>query len=136
MGSQVELVGCTTCALTLKSVVERSGGLGPRGLGRSSNGVALFFILSLTQRLMEAHMNDDYVWVQLLPFAIWLVVVLIPAISICKRVGKTPWWAVLAVIPPFLGLIIFLYIIAYSRWTVRATPSAPLPSTYDQPRLW
>lgn len=50
-------------------------------------------------------MSDDYLWVQLLPFAIWLVIILIPAISICKRVGKTPWWAVLSVIPPFLGLI-------------------------------
>ena len=66
-------------------------------------------------------MNDDYMWVQLLPFAIWLVITLIPAISICKRIGKTRWWAALAVIPPFLGLIVFLYIIAYSRWTVHAT---------------
>jgi hypothetical protein len=29
------------------------------GLDRSSNGVALFIILSLTQRLMEVGMNSD-----------------------------------------------------------------------------
>jgi hypothetical protein len=34
-------------------------------------------------------MNGDSMWVQLLPFAIWLVITIIPAISICKRVGKT-----------------------------------------------
>ena len=77
-------------------------------------------------------MNDDYMWVQLLPFALWLVIILIPAISICKRVGKTRWWAVLAIVPPFLGLIIFLYIIAYSRWTVSASYNLAIGS----PERW
>ena len=77
-------------------------------------------------------MSDDYLWVQLLPFAIWLVIILIPAISICKRVGKTRWWAVFAVLPPFLGLIIFLYIIAYSRWTVSASYNLAIGS----PERW
>ena len=77
-------------------------------------------------------MSDDYLWVQLLPFAIWLVIILIPAISICKRVGKTRWWAVLAIVPPFLGLIIFLYIIAYSRWTVSTSYNLAIGS----PERW
>src|SRR5215468_1640376 len=29
------------------------------------------------RQLEEASMNDDYMWVQLLPFAIWLVVILV-----------------------------------------------------------
>jgi|RhiMetdeSRZDD1v2_1073273.scaffolds.fasta_scaffold812611_3 uncharacterized membrane protein YhaH (DUF805 family) len=77
-------------------------------------------------------MTDDPVWVQLLPFAIWLVVIVIPAISICKRVGKTSWWAVLAILPPFLGLIIFLYVIAYSRWSVHASYNVAVGS----PERW
>ncbi len=59
--------------------------------------------------------------VQLLPFYIWLIVSLIPALSICKRVGKTRWWAALVVFPPLIGLVIFLFILAYSRWSVTPT---------------
>jgi hypothetical protein len=59
--------------------------------------------------------------VQLLPFYIWLIVSLFPALSICKRVGKTRWWAAPVVFPPLIGLIIFLLILAYSRWIVTPT---------------
>jgi hypothetical protein len=53
----------------------------------------------------------------LLPFAFWSLISLIPALSICKRVGKTRWWSAFVLIP-FAGPIIFLFIIAYSRWVV------------------
>jgi uncharacterized membrane protein YhaH (DUF805 family) len=51
----------------------------------------------------------------LIPFLIISVVSFIPALSICKRVGKTRWWAVL-VIAPWIGPIVFIYIFAYSNW--------------------
>ena len=62
--------------------------------------------------------NGPGVITSLLPLVVWSIIPLIPAISICRRTGKTRWWAVLAVLPPFLGLIIFLFVFAYSRWTV------------------
>jgi hypothetical protein len=57
----------------------------------------------------------DEMCVQLLPFVIWSVLSLIPALSICKRVGKARWWSVIAVLP-FIGPVIFMFIIAYSQW--------------------
>ena len=63
-------------------------------------------------------MNNADVMLSLLPFVFWSIIALIPALSLCPRVGKTRWWAILALIPPFLGPIILMYVIAYSRWTV------------------
>ena len=57
---------------------------------------------------------------QLGPFVFWSLICLIPAILICKRVGKTRWWAALMILP-FAGPIIFPFIFAYSRWTVTPT---------------
>jgi uncharacterized membrane protein YhaH (DUF805 family) len=59
----------------------------------------------------------------LLPFTVWSIISLIPALSICKRVGKTRWWAAFVIIP-FAGPIIFMFIFAYSRWIV--TPNLNL----------
>jgi len=44
-----------------------------------------------------------------------LVIALIPAFAICKRIGKTRWWSAFCAIPG-IGPIIFLFVIAYSRW--------------------
>jgi hypothetical protein len=65
--------------------------------------------------------------IQLLPFAIWSVISLIPALSLCKRVGKTRWWSAFVIIP-FAGPIIFMFIfiLAYSRWV---TPTLDLVVT-------
>lgn len=60
--------------------------------------------------------------ITLLPFLFWSVISLIPAISICRRVGKTRWWAAFVVLP-FAGPIIFMFIFAYSRWTVTPVPN-------------
>lgn len=51
----------------------------------------------------------------------WLILVLavlpaIPISHILRRVGLSPWFAVLAVIPP-LGYVA-LFIFAYARWPV------------------
>lgn len=68
-------------------------------------------------------MNNNDTILLLLPFLFWSIIGLIPALSLCRRVGKTRWWAVLALIPPFLGPIIFMYVIAYSQWTVTPVPN-------------
>jgi uncharacterized membrane protein len=55
------------------------------------------------------------VWVSLLPFAFWIVVTIIPSIKLLRRVGMHPALAVLNLLP-FLGLIILVWIVAYSQW--------------------
>jgi uncharacterized membrane protein YhaH (DUF805 family) len=65
---------------------------------------------------------------QLLPFAIWSVLSLIPALSICKRVGKTRWWSVIALLP-FIGPIVFMFIIAYSQWYVKPSHNVMLTAS-------
>ena len=63
----------------------------------------------------------------LIPFVFWSVIGLIPALSICKRVGKMRSWSAFVVIP-IAGPIIFLFIVAYSRWVV-----IPRPDTLQVP---
>jgi len=58
---------------------------------------------------------------QLLPLLFWWVVSVIPTITICQRIGKTRWRASVMILP-FFGIVVFLYVIAYSRWKVRPTP--------------
>ncbi len=59
--------------------------------------------------------------VQFIPFVLLSIITLVPAISICGRIGKTRRWAALALIP-FAGPIILLYVFAYSRWVVTPAP--------------
>ena len=56
----------------------------------------------------------------LLPLAIWSLIAVIPSISLCRRTGKTRWWAAVAIIP-FIGPLILLFVFAYSRWVVTPT---------------
>jgi uncharacterized membrane protein YhaH (DUF805 family) len=51
----------------------------------------------------------------LIPLILWSAISLIPSLALCKRVGKTRWWAAVSVIP-FVGPLILLFILAYSRW--------------------
>ena len=74
----------------------------------------------MTRKLKQEGQSMTDAILQLGPFVIWSIISLIPALSICKRVGKTRWWATFVVIP-FAGPIIFMFIFAYSRWTVTPT---------------
>lgn len=57
--------------------------------------------------------------VSLIPLMLWSAISLIPSLTICKRIGKTRWWAAVSVIP-FVGPLILLFILAYSRWPNQA----------------
>jgi uncharacterized membrane protein YhaH (DUF805 family) len=58
--------------------------------------------------------QDDFVelpqnnFLALLPFIVAAIITIIPALSICKRVGKTRWWAAVALIP-LGGPVIFIW---------------------------
>jgi hypothetical protein len=56
---------------------------------------------------------------QLIPAAILGLAVAIPALRLLKRVGMSRAWALLAVIPPGLGTIAFLWVVAFSSWQAR-----------------
>ncbi len=60
-------------------------------------------------------MNDTLI--QLFPLALWSLISIFPAIAVCGRIGKTKWLAMLVIIP-FAGPLLFLFAIAYSKWTV------------------
>jgi hypothetical protein len=49
------------------------------------------------------------------PFAFWMVVTIIPSIKLLRRVGMHPALAALNLLP-FLGVIILVWIVAYSQW--------------------
>jgi hypothetical protein len=56
---------------------------------------------------------------QLIPAALLGLAVAIPALRILMRAGMSRAWALLAVIPPGLGTIVFLWVVAFSSWRVQ-----------------
>jgi hypothetical protein len=52
---------------------------------------------------------------QLIPFALMFILSIIPAIKLLSRLGKNRWWAAITLVPGF-GIVILLWIVAYSRW--------------------
>jgi hypothetical protein len=52
---------------------------------------------------------------QFIPAAIWIILSIIPAIKLLGRLGKSRWWAAITLVP-VLGIVILLWIVAYSRW--------------------
>ena len=49
----------------------------------------------------------------------WLALSIVPTLVICRRVGKTKWWAAATVIP-ILGQIPFMIVLAYTHWDRKA----------------
>jgi hypothetical protein len=53
---------------------------------------------------------------QLIPAALLGLVSVIPALRLLKRAGMSRAWALLSVVPPGLGLIVFVWVVAFSSW--------------------
>jgi hypothetical protein len=53
--------------------------------------------------------------IQLLPLVLVWVLSIIPSIRLLGRVGKSKAWALLA-LWPLVGLLMLVWIVAYSRW--------------------
>lgn len=52
---------------------------------------------------------------QLLPIVVFGVLLVIPTVRVLARMGKSRWWALFALVPIF-GIIVLMWILAYSRW--------------------
>jgi hypothetical protein len=55
-------------------------------------------------------------------FIVIAVILIIPAWFISKKAGFSPWLSLINIIPTF-GLLIWLYIIAFSEWKTAPSPS-------------
>lgn len=57
-------------------------------------------------------------------FIVIAVIFIVPTWNICKKAGFSPWLSLLVAIPffGFLGLLILLYVLAFSEWKVASTP--------------
>jgi hypothetical protein len=59
--------------------------------------------------------------IQLLPYLLLVVLTAIPAWALFRRVGMSPAWTLLSLVP--LGMIVILWVVAYRRWP-NSEPSA------------
>jgi hypothetical protein len=66
------------------------------------------------------HMNAT----QILILVVVAIAVLVPAVIILRRLGFSPWWAVLAPLSPLN--IIGLWVLAFKKWPIEDVPQHPL----------
>ena len=52
--------------------------------------------------------------VAFIPYLLLVVLTAIPAFVLFKRIGFSPAWTLLSIVP--LGMLIILWIVAYRRW--------------------
>jgi hypothetical protein len=53
---------------------------------------------------------------QLIPSVLMGLLVIVPAMRLLKRVGLSRAWALLSFFPPWLGLVVMVWVIAFSSW--------------------
>jgi len=53
---------------------------------------------------------DDVTWL------LYGLLVVIPAMRLLQRVGMSRAWALLSFFPPWLGLVVLVWIVAFSTW--------------------
>ena len=61
-------------------------------------------------------------YVQFIPLLLWTIIIFVPCLFILQRTGMSRWWSVLCFVPPFLGFLALLYIVAFSRWPKENAP--------------
>jgi len=60
-------------------------------------------------------MSGDNLIIQLVPFLIWIALTLVSTIKLLRRTGIHVSVAAFSLFP-FLGLIVVVWIVAYSKW--------------------
>ena len=62
-------------------------------------------------------MDEDIAWILagLAPYGVFVVLTIIPSWQLLRRVGLSPWWALLS-FAHLLGVLIILWMIAYRKW--------------------
>jgi uncharacterized membrane protein YhaH (DUF805 family) len=58
--------------------------------------------------------------VQYLPLALIVFVTVIPGFKLLQRLGMSYWWEILLIIP-IIGLLLFIWIVAFGRWGIKDT---------------
>jgi hypothetical protein len=66
----------------------------------------------------------------LILFIVIAVVLIIPTWFISKKAGFSPWFSLINIIPTF-GLLIWLYVLAFSEW--KTAPAAPALTAWQPP---
>ena len=57
----------------------------------------------------------DNLVIQILPLIFWLILAVVPSVYILRRAGMHPALAAFNLLP-FLGTVVLLWIIAFSKW--------------------
>jgi hypothetical protein len=71
-----------------------------------------------------SRLQSEIYWIQFLVVLVVMTILsIIPAVRLLRRVGKSRAWALLALYPGG-GVIILLWVIAYSRWEPQANISS------------
>ena len=63
-------------------------------------------------------------------FLVMAVVLIIPTWFISKKAGFSPWFSLINLIPTF-GVLIWLYVLAFSEW--KTTSAAPALTAWQPP---
>ncbi len=66
-------------------------------------------------------------WIQFVPSVLIGFLVVIPATRLLKRVGMSRAWALLSFFPPWLGLVVLVWVVAFSSWKPADTENPSLP---------
>jgi hypothetical protein len=60
--------------------------------------------------------------VQLVPFLVWILIAVIPSVRLLRRTGIHVALAAFNIVP-FIGTLILLWIVAYSKWPAIVGPA-------------
>jgi len=65
-------------------------------------------------------------WIQFVPTVLMGFLVVIPAMRLLKRAGMSRAWALLSFFPPWLGLVVLVWVVAFSSWKPADTENPSL----------
>jgi hypothetical protein len=96
--------------------------------------LALF--LQETQPDPEAVKGIIMAMVAIIPIIILvaIVIVMVPFWFILKKAGYSPWLSLICLIPS-IGILVLLYVLAFSEWKVVPAPTAAYPPQPPYPPL-
>jgi len=67
----------------------------------------------------------------LIGWAVMMAVIIIPLWQICKKAGLSGPLSLLSIIP--LGILVVLYVVAFSQWKVAPATTTAYPPSYPPP---
>ena len=67
---------------------------------------------------------------QFIPLYLITALYIVPAFQLLRRTGKSWWWAIL-LIWPIVGLIILLWVVAFTRWRTVPAGARDIVAVFD-----